>query len=215
MIRQTTIRVPLEAVRNSPVLKEAAAKALKVSVDAIDAIQIRRRSLDARGRTPVFELQVLVYASEPVKDILIPVRFQPVKGVKKILVAGSGPAGLFAALRLIELGIMPIVLERGKDARQRRFDLKAINTEGLCHPDSNYCFGEGGAGTYSDGKLYTRSTKRGNVGSMLSILVQHGADQDILVNAHSHIGSNRLPRIIEAIRNTILAATERSISTPG
>ncbi len=205
MIRQTTLRVRPEDIQDSLVLKKAAAKALKVSVDAIDGVQIRRRSLDARSKHPVFELHVLVYSGEPVKDLQVPVKFDPVAGGKKMIVVGSGPAGLFAALRLIEHGIVPIVLERGKDVRSRRFDLKTINTEGQCHPDSNYCFGEGGAGTYSDGKLYTRSTKRGNIGRLLSILIQHGADPDILVNAHPHIGSNRLPRIIEAMRNTILA----------
>lgn len=205
MIKQITLRVPLESVHDTGALKKAAAKVLKISVDAIDAVQTRRRSLDARSKIPVFQLQVSVYSGEPVQDLLVPVSFKPVKGAKKIIIVGSGPAGLFAALRLIEHGIVPIVLERGKDVKQRRFDLKTINTDGICHPDSNYCFGEGGAGTYSDGKLYTRSTKRGNVGRMLSILVQHGANRDILVNAHPHIGSNKLPRIIESIRNTILS----------
>ena len=205
MIKQVTLRVSPVTVHDSKALKKAAAKALNISVDAIDAVQTRRRSLDARSKMPVFELQVSVYSGEPVQDLLVPVSFKPVKGAKKVIIVGSGPAGLFAALRLIEHGIIPIVLERGKDVKQRRFDLKTINADGICHPDSNYCFGEGGAGTYSDGKLYTRSTKRGNVGRMLSILVQHGADQDVLVNAHPHIGSNKLPGIIESIRDTILS----------
>ncbi|CCK80799.1 NAD(P)/FAD-dependent oxidoreductase [Desulfobacula toluolica] len=205
MIKQITLRVSSESVHDSKALKKAAAKALKIPIDAIDAVQTRRCSLDARSKMPVFELQVLVYSGEPVKDLLIPVSFKPVSSSKKIIVVGSGPAGLFAALRLIEHGIIPVVLERGKDVKQRRFDLKTINADGICNQDSNYCFGEGGAGTYSDGKLYTRSTKRGNVGRMLSILVQHGANHDILVNAHPHIGSNKLPGIIKSIRNTILS----------
>ena len=121
-----------------------------------------------------------------------------------IIIVGAGPAGYFAALEMIELGLKPIVLERGKDARARRRDLKAIQQDGIVHPHSNYCFGEGGAGTYSDGKLYTRSKKRGSIEKTLRILVEHGANPDIMVDAHPHIGSNKLPLVVQAIRETIL-----------
>ena len=130
--------------------------------------------------------------------------FRPVTGKKRVAIVGSGPSGLFAALELIQNNIKPVIIERGKDVKNRRFDLKPLNRNGICDPDSNYCFGEGGAGTYSDGKLYTRSTKHGNIRDILSLLVQHGAFQDILIDAHPHIGSNRLPKIIAAIRKTIL-----------
>src|SRR5690606_39059141 len=129
-----------------------------------------------------------------------------VSNAKKVIIVGAGPAGLFAALRCIELGLKPIVLERGKDVRARRRDLAAINKDHVVNPDSNYCFGEGGAGTYSDGKLYTRSKKRGDLQRILEIFVQHGATRDILFDAHPHIGTNKLPRIISAIRESIEAA---------
>src|SRR5690606_14548082 len=123
---------------------------------------------------------------------------------KTLLIIGAGPAGIFAALRCLELGIRPVVLERGKDVRARRRDLAAINKEHIVNPDSNYCFGEGGAGTYSDGKLYTRSKKRGDIRRVLEILVKHGATERILMEAHPHIGTNKLPVVIENIRKTIL-----------
>lgn len=205
MIKTVSLRILPEDISDLHAVKKAAASALKTSEESIDAVQILRRSLDARGAHPVFQIQAAVYSKETVKPLFEPVHYQPVKAHKKVIIAGSGPAGLFAALRLIEKGIVPIVLERGKDVLERRFDLKQINQNGVCNAESNYCFGEGGAGTYSDGKLFTRSTKRGNVKKILGLLVQHGADKDILVNAHPHIGSNRLPKIIEAIRQTILA----------
>lgn len=203
MIRQTTLRVPPERISDLEFIKTSAARSLKMDVDAVDTVQILRRSVDARSRTPVFQIQTAVYSNEPMAQLWRRVVYQPADPKKRVIIVGSGPAGLFAALGLIERGISPIVLERGKDVKQRRYDLKVINTEGVVDPDSNYCFGEGGAGTYSDGKLYTRSTKRGDVKRILSILVQHGAIPDILVNAHPHIGSNKLPGIIKAIRNTI------------
>lgn len=204
MIKQITLRVDPEKASDLIHIKDMASKALKVSLESIEGVQVLRRSLDARSRKPVFQIQVAVYCGEPLQEIMQQVSYQPVKKGKKVIVVGAGPAGLFAALRLIEHGIRPVLLERGKNVRERRFDLKTINTDGITHPDSNYCFGEGGAGTYSDGKLFTRSTKRGDVKKMLSILVQHGAVQDILINAHPHVGSNKLPKIIESIRNTIL-----------
>ncbi|MBI9088838.1 MAG: FAD-dependent oxidoreductase [Desulfobacterium sp.] len=204
MMKQITLRVDPENGSDLLYIKDMASKALKVSLESIDAVQVLRRSLDARSRKPVFQIQVAVYCGEPLQEIMQPVSYRPVKEGKTAIVVGTGPAGLFAALRLIEHGIRPILLERGKNVRERRFDLKTINTDGTIHPDSNYCFGEGGAGTYSDGKLFTRSTKRGDVKKMLSILVHHGAVRDILINAHPHVGSNRLPKIIESMRNTIL-----------
>ena len=209
MIRDITLRIQPDKLNNLDHVKEAAAIALKMNIHAIDAVQITRRSVDARGRTPVFQIQARVYSKEPLQDLLLPVKYEPVKTGKKAIIVGSGPAGLFAALRLIKKGILPIILERGKDVKERRFDLKTLQTKGDVNPNSNYCFGEGGAGTYSDGKLYTRSTKRGDIKKILSILVQHGAIPDIMVNAHPHIGSNKLPRIIQAIRDTILKCNGR------
>ncbi len=172
--------------------------------DEITGFVLLKRSVDARSRYPVFRERYRVYCGEPVTvNKFIPV-YKPAESSRKVIIVGSGPAGMFAALRLIELGIKPVILERGKDVRERRRDLRAIQQEGLISSESNYCFGEGGAGTYSDGKLYTRSTKRGDVGRILSILNYHGASEDILVDAHPHIGSNKLPKIVSSIRETIL-----------
>lgn len=166
-----------------------------------------KRSIDARGRQVTVRVRADLYLDNPPADILSPVYTYPdVSNSKRVIIVGAGPAGLFAALRCIELGLKPVVLERGKDVRSRRRDLAAINKEHTVNPDSNYCFGEGGAGTYSDGKLYTRSKKRGDLQRILQILVQHGATPDILFDAHPHIGTNKLPKIIEAIRETIRAA---------
>jgi len=203
MIHTITLRIQPDKIDDLEFIKSSAARILALDVQGIDLIQVLRRSIDARGKNPVFQIQVAVYQGEKTIGFFVPILYQPVKKGKKVVIVGSGPAGLFAALRLIERGLIPIVLERGKDVKNRRFDLKILQAEGQVNPDSNFCFGEGGAGTYSDGKLYTRSTKRGDVKKILSILVQHGAVRDILVNAHPHLGSNRLPRIIKAIRETI------------
>ena len=194
-----------ERARHRAAQIKAAAGTLNCSADEITGIRILRRSLDARGKSPKVVLTAEIYFGGPDPALYEPMVFRPVTGKKTAVIVGSGPAGLFAALELIRHNIRPIVLERGNDVTARRFDLKKINRDGICHPDSNYCFGEGGAGTYSDGKLYTRATKRGNVREILALLVQHGASPDILVDAHPHIGSNRLPKIIAAIRDTILS----------
>ena len=164
-----------------------------------------KRSIDARKGRPKYVLRYLVSLKHnPLSDAdRLRVTFLNVKKEKKVIIVGAGPAGYFAALECLELGLCPIILERGKDVRARRRDLRAIQQEGIVHPDSNYCFGEGGAGTYSDGKLYTRSKKRGRILKTLRLLVDHGANEDILVDAHPHIGSNKLPQIIARIRETI------------
>ncbi len=169
--------------------------------------KIVKRSIDARRNPVKINLQVAVYLNgEPIEDTITQPEYPSVHSGKPVIVVGFGPAGMFAALKLIEKGLKPIVLERGKDVRSRRRDLAAITKHHIVNPESNYCFGEGGAGTYSDGKLYTRSKKRGDVTNILEILVQHGAAEDILVDAHPHIGTNKLPNVVTNIRETILKA---------
>ncbi len=166
-----------------------------------------KRSIDARSKKVVVRIQCEVYikSEAPVPESLSR-NYQDVRNKKQALVVGAGPAGLFAALRLIELGMKPIVFERGKDVQARRRDLAAINKDQTVNPESNYCFGEGGAGTYSDGKLYTRSKKRGDIRRILEILVAHGAKDDILFDAHPHIGTNKLPKLVSELRESIIAA---------
>ena len=198
---------PGDAATNSAIT-EAIAVHLSVPARQITGFTRLKQSLDARARTIWVNLTVLAYINEPPQSRLLPeFHFKSVHNAKnRVLIAGAGPAGLFAALKLLELGIQPIVLERGKEVRARRRDLAAMNKQGIVNPDSNYCFGEGGAGTYSDGKLYTRSNKRGDVQRMLAFLHHFGAEDHILYQAHPHIGTNKLPGIISAIRETIIAA---------
>jgi uncharacterized FAD-dependent dehydrogenase len=203
MTKEIDVAVQPGLLNNYDYLKTISAKNLKLDVNDINTIKVIKRSIDARKK-PLFRLRLLVYINESPQTDKPNVNFNPVKLKKTLIIVGSGPAGLFAALRSIELGIRPIILERGKNVRDRRFDLKAIMQDGIVNPNSNYCFGEGGAGTYSDGKLYTRSNKRGNVNRILELLVYHGANEEIKIDAHPHIGSNKLPKIIEAIRETIL-----------
>jgi uncharacterized FAD-dependent dehydrogenase len=187
-------------------IRQKAARQTGLRLEQISHLEILKSSLDARSRQPLFRVRVEVFGPGEVftPEPAILDGFRPVNGKKKVIIVGAGPAGYFAALELLELGIQPIVLDRGRDVQLRRRDLKAIQQYGEVNPHSNYCFGEGGAGTYSDGKLYTRSLKRGNVQKALQLLVEHGAKSDILTEAHPHIGSNKLPMVVQNIRQTIL-----------
>ena len=171
----------------------------------INSVRVLKRSIDARQRTIFVNLKIRVYINEvPQDDEYEHTEYQNVEGRPQVVVVGEGPGGLFASLRLIELGLRPVVLERGKDVRERKMDLAQITKTQKVDPESNYCFGEGGAGAYSDGKLYTRSKKRGNVNKILNVFCQHGASTSILADAHPHIGTDKLPRVIENMRNTII-----------
>ncbi|MCU0403336.1 MAG: FAD-binding protein [Chitinophagaceae bacterium] len=197
--------LPHEAMEHSILVKCIAASA-GVSTNQVTGFNIQKQSIDARSKTIWINLQVDAYINEPFVPRKIRTFFwkDVSRAAKRMLIIGAGPAGLFAALQCIECGIKPIILERGKDVRSRRRDLAAINKEGEINPESNYCFGEGGAGTYSDGKLYTRSSKRGDVQRILELLVLFGASENILYEAHPHIGTNKLPQIITAIRHHII-----------
>jgi uncharacterized FAD-dependent dehydrogenase len=205
MQKEYQIQVTPETAQNQEQLKTYISRQFNHAKNEIIHVAILKRSIDARQKSIKINLKVNVFLNEtPVKkDIDIP-GYTDVSDSQEIIVIGAGPAGLFAALKLIEKGLKPIVIERGKDVRDRRRDLAAITKNHLVNEDSNYCFGEGGAGTYSDGKLYTRSKKRGDVNKILNLLIAHGANEDIGINAHPHIGTNKLPKIIQAIRETIL-----------
>ena len=194
-----------EESANEDSIKTIAARQLSASTNSITFIKILKRSIDARSRNIKINLKIEIYINEqaPVSPSY-KINYPDVRNKKSVIIVGAGPAGLFSALQLIENGLKPIIIERGKDVKSRRRDLAAINKEHIVNPQSNYCFGEGGAGTYSDGKLYTRSTKRGDVNKVLEIFVAHGADENILVEAHPHIGTNKLPKIIEEMRKTII-----------
>ncbi len=204
MIIQKELLIPPEFINDKNFLYRAASEKTSIAKDEIKAVVVRRKSIDARKHNPVFTLLADIYVDEFPTEIKSRIIYKPVKDDKRVIIIGFGPAGMFAALRLIELGIKPIIFERGKDVQERRKDLRAIQQDHQVNPDSNYCFGEGGAGTYSDGKLYTRSTKRGDVKKILNILVQHGATEEILIDAHPHIGSNNLPKVVKEIRETII-----------
>ena len=205
MIQEYQLRVLPEVAANEQQLKEYLVQEKGLNVRNINATRILKRSIDARQRTIFVNLNVRVYLNEmPKDDVYQPTIYKNVEDKPQVIVVGAGPGGLFAALRLIELGLRPIIVERGKNVRDRKKDLAQISREHTVNPESNYSFGEGGAGAYSDGKLYTRSKKRGNVDKILNVFCQHGASTAILVDAHPHIGTDKLPRVIENMRNTIL-----------
>jgi uncharacterized FAD-dependent dehydrogenase len=193
--------LPSEALNDS-ILRKYISQSAGVGVTGYNVL---KKSIDARGKQPWINLSLQIFINEPYQNRkLLHFDYRKVHTAnRKVIVVGAGPAGLFAALRLIELGIKPIVLERGKDVRSRRRDLALLNKEGIINPESNYCFGEGGAGTYSDGKLYTRSTKRGDVNRILNLFVHFGAEENILYESHPHIGTNKLPGIIVSMRKHI------------
>ena len=205
MQKEITLRVLPSEADNEEVIRRYIAQSTGNPVEKVSGFYQVRRSIDARGRQPKINLTVKVFLDEPFLERPAPAfTFLDVtQSEKKVIIVGAGPAGLFAALRLLELGIRPILLERGKDVRARRRDLALLNREGVVNPESNYCFGEGGAGTYSDGKLYTRSNKRGDIDRILNLLVLFGAEQNILSESHPHIGTNKLPQIITTIREQI------------
>lgn len=206
MIKEIEIVCPPGQQDDENALITIAATSLRISPQKISALKILKRSIDARGRKVLYRMQVHVFIDEIYQPETFIARYPDVKAGKPVIIIGAGPAGLFAALQCIELGLKPVIIERGKEVKQRRRDLANINKQGLVNPESNYCFGEGGAGTYSDGKLYTRSTKRGDVNAVLRTFVAHGATEDILIDARPHIGTNKLPQIITSIKDSILNA---------
>ena len=205
MIQEYDIRVLPQVAANEQSLRNWIAEEKGFDVRTITHLRTLRKSIDARQRTILVNLKVRVYINEmPEDDAYQHTDYPDVSGRQQVIVVGAGPGGLFAALKLIELGYRPIVLERGKDVHERKKDLSQITKTQQVDPESNYCFGEGGAGAYSDGKLYTRSKKRGNIEKILHVFCQHGASTNILCDAHPHIGTDKLPRVIENMRHTIL-----------
>jgi uncharacterized FAD-dependent dehydrogenase len=194
---------PQEAA-DEKAIRKATIKSIGIAEEELSSVITLRKSIDARNRNVKMNVRVEAYINETPDRKPFSPSFKNVKDSKRIIIVGSGPAGLFAALRLIELGYKPIILERGKEVKERKRDIALLNRESIVNEDSNYAFGEGGAGTFSDGKLYTRSTKRGSVRSVLDLLIFHGADDNIGVDAHPHIGTNKLPRIIQKIRESII-----------
>lgn len=205
MIQEFQIRVLPEQAANEQSLKQFIGYDKGLDIRTIHALRILKRSIDARQRTIYVNLKVRLYINEiPEEEEFTRTIYNKVEGKPQVIVVGAGPGGLFAALRLIELGLRPVVVERGKNVRDRKIDIARISREHKVDSESNYSFGEGGAGAYSDGKLYTRSKKRGNVDKILNVFCQHGASTSILADAHPHIGTDKLPRVIENMRNTII-----------
>jgi uncharacterized FAD-dependent dehydrogenase len=205
MQQKITLKLLPHEASDTQAIQRSIATASGKKIRDITGYNILKKSIDARGKIVWINLTVNAFINEPFLQRTIPgFNFKDVSSAqKKIVIIGAGPAGLFAAIQLIELGIKPIIIERGKDVRERRRDLALLNKKGIIHPESNYCFGEGGAGTYSDGKLYTRSTKRGNIDRILNLFVHFGAEENILFEAHPHIGTNKLPQIITDMRKRI------------
>ncbi len=204
MQKEITIKVSPKEASSTESIKQILASQLDIQISEIKAVRIVKRSIDARQRNVFVNLTLIVYIDESEPETQFEkIEYKNISEAPQAIVVGCGPAGLFAALRLIELGIRPIVVERGKDVRNRKKDIAQISKNNVVNPESNYCFGEGGAGAYSDGKLYTRSKKRGNVDKILRILCQYGASTDILIDAHPHIGTDKLPGIIEKMRMQI------------
>ena len=205
MVKEIQLRVNLIEEKQENILQRKAARFLNITPKEIFEIKVLRKSIDARKKKIIFNYKVEVFINEqPPESSLYSFDYKDVSSAKEIHIIGFGPAGMWAALRCLELGYKPIVLERGKKVQERRRDLRAINQDHFVNEDSNYCFGEGGAGTYSDGKLYTRSLKRGDVRRVFESFVFHGATEQILIDAHPHIGTNKLPKIVENIREAIL-----------
>lgn len=205
MIQEFQIRILPEQAASEEGIKRYLAKEKGLDVRTLNQVRVLKRSIDARQRTIFVNLKVRAYINEfPQDDQYVHTEYPDVSSRPRVIVVGEGPGGLFASLRLIELGYRPIVLERGKDVRERKKDLSNITKTQKVDGESNYCFGEGGAGAYSDGKLYTRSKKRGSVDKILNVFCQHGANTNILADAHPHIGTDKLPRVIENMRNTII-----------
>ena len=205
MIQEYQIRILPEQAASEEGIKRYLAKEKGLDVRTLNQVRVLKRSIDARQRTIFVNLKVRAYINEfPQDDQYVHTEYPDVSSRPRVIVVGEGPGGLFASLRLIELGYRPIVLERGKDVRERKKDLSNITKTQKVDGESNYCFGEGGAGAYSDGKLYTRSKKRGSVDKILNVFCQHGANTNILADAHPHIGTDKLPRVIENMRNTII-----------
>jgi uncharacterized FAD-dependent dehydrogenase len=203
MIKEIELICPPGQHEDESAILKIAASTFNIPLQKISGLKILKRSIDARSRKVVYRMQVQVFIDEVYAPDTFTINYPNVKAGKPVIIVGAGPAGLFAALQCLELGLKPIILERGKDVKQRRRDLANINKQGVVNPESNYCFGEGGAGTYSDGKLYTRSTKRGDVNAVLKTFVAHGATEDILIDARPHIGTNKLPQIITSITESI------------
>ncbi len=206
MTRTVEIALPPREAADPVLVREAAAEEAAVPVAEVKGSRVLKRSVDARSKRPLVRMRVEVSTEHPLEHQVVPMVLPDVSKAAPVIIIGCGPAGLFAALTCILSGRLPIILERGKDVRARRRDLASINRGNEVDPDSNYCFGEGGAGTYSDGKLYTRSDKRGDVEAVLRALVAFGAPEDILIDAHPHIGTNKLPGIITAMREAIINA---------
>ena len=205
MIQELQLRILPEEAVSEQSLKQVVARETGISVPYIHTVRVLKRSIDARQRTIYVNVKLRAFINEqPDEPEFQLVEYKDVSAGKPVVVVGAGPGGLFAALRLIELGLRPIVIERGKNVRERKKDIALISREHKVDGESNYSFGEGGAGAYSDGKLYTRSKKRGNVDKILNVFCQHGASPSILVDAHPHIGTDKLPRVIENMRNTII-----------